>query len=197
MLDARKILWSGSRSLILVADRFHEDEIVVRIQVPDPRCWQVPLYEGEELSEPGHSRASNPKYYEFVVAMIDSSLSETTESTILRDILRVVTGMVYVDEPLKPDRTVEDCIEHWHRFLHLEAVVKEVEPRKPMLRWVQDRIDAMGATEAALRLLSNHNKMVQLSAVALLASLLQGTNRRVQRTIRSYTIKHKVCHPSL
>lgn len=155
------------------------------------RQGEVPLYEGEELSEPGHSRASNPKYYEFVVAMIDSSLSETTESTILRDILRVVTGMVYVDEPLKPDRTVEDCIEHWHRFLHLEAVVKEVEPRKPMLRWVQDRIDAMGATEAALRLLSNHNKMVQLSAVALLASLLQGTNRRVQRTIRSYTIKHK------
>lgn len=46
------------------------------------------------------------------------------------------------------------------------------------------RYDALGCTEAALRLLAHESPDVHFNAVRLLVALLQGGNRRVQNTIR-------------
>jgi hypothetical protein len=60
-----------------------------------------------------------------------------------------------------------------------------------MLRWVQDKYDAMGCTSAALRLVSHKDKDVQSNSCALLITLLQGCNRRVQGTILNYFYQAK------
>jgi len=60
-----------------------------------------------------------------------------------------------------------------------------------MLRWVQDKYDAMGCTSAALRLVSHKDKDVQSNACSLLITLLQGCNRRVQGTILNYFYQAK------
>lgn len=176
ILDVKRMIGTGIRQMAMMFCRSGE----------------VPLYESYAFISRGRTVPKNPEYHDFIMAILDISRASSTSPGVLTKILQVMRASIYILDPSDPSRTMDKTDDDWKAFLNYDPPTRTVQGVASgnsgvrVLRWVQDKFDAMGCTTAALRLISHEDKGVQANASALLATLLQGCNRRVQATILSY-----------
>ena len=124
-----------------------------------------------------------PKYACLLLDMMPILKTSTDEGT-LCEMLAMLRGCIYLDDPQHPFREPESYEDKWRAFLDLTAVPISISAGGArQLEWVQNKFNTIGCTTAAVRLIGHRSKSVQVQAMGLLLVLLQGSNRVVQDTL--------------
>mmetsp|Transcript_17701 Transcript_17701/g.40030 ORF Transcript_17701/g.40030 Transcript_17701/m.40030 type:complete len:1724 (-) Transcript_17701:23-5194(-) len=110
----------------------------------------------------------------------------------LFEVLRTMRLSLYLYEPAGAEEvSLANLEDHLDDFRKDRPLSRIYGPEKKVIKWMQNKFDAMGCTVAALKLFSHKSKRIQTEAVRLLMVLLQGKNLRVQNTVSTFLTKNK------
>lgn len=151
-----------------------------------------------DLGTPGAAQGTrnlqkNPTYNELLGNILELCNHDSTSTQTLTDVLRLIRATMYFYEPhYEPKVLPQKIMDHvWKLFLNDDPMEKFFGPKEEILSWVQNKYDAMGATEAALRLSAHSSPDVRTSAIRLLLTLLQTGNEVVQQAVYDYFVTTK------
>jgi len=126
----------------------------------------------------------NPTYSSVLVDMIAILKSPTTDDNTLFEVLGLMRGSIYLNDPYKPFRSPDTYSANWRAYLELSAVpYTSSTAGARLLSWIQSKYNTIGCAVAAMRLVGHRSNLVQVQAICLLLALLQDGNRNVQETM--------------
>ena len=153
----------------------------------------------------------NPRMPMLVIDCL-SVLRPSADDQLLLEWLSLLRGIMYISDPIAckasdisasiarslsliDDGQQNQLIEaRWGTFTHLSSILRAHEGDRTMLSWVQEKFNAIGCTDVALRLCSHENVVVQMQARLLLIALMEGSNEAVQARIAAFLKTHKRSH---
>jgi len=150
----------------------------------------------------------NPKIATLLIDCMPVLASDSADDETIIDLLSLVRGAMYLAQPHKvyrsddisvslarslsmSDGEHQDLARKWQLFTGLSSVLHTQDGDRAMLLWVQNKFDAIGCTQVALRLCSHDSVGVQRQALSLLIALLEGANEGVQNAITVFFKTHK------
>mmetsp|Transcript_46370 Transcript_46370/g.108883 ORF Transcript_46370/g.108883 Transcript_46370/m.108883 type:complete len:1255 (-) Transcript_46370:266-4030(-) len=147
------------------------------------RAGFLPLYNRNDRRGAAVSR-EEASHGEVLGAVMAVLRSESWESERVRELLGLLRASLYVFDPRHPNKMAQDGpSDEWVAYRQGQAMAFAEDEDNSVVVWVQNRADAVGMTAHAVQLTSHTSKAVQLAAVELLVTLLQGGNRRVQESL--------------
>ncbi len=148
-------------------------------------CSALPLLLSRDTRAPLYDNESsrNPTYASLLAHTIPMLKSSATADDTLFEVLGLMRGCIYLNDPYNPFRSPDSYAASWRAYLDLTAIPCHDSNDGDLLSWVQNKYNTIGCTEVGIRLVGHRRSLVQVQAICLLLALLQQGNRKVQETM--------------